>query len=60
MLVVIANLSKSKRSDEVVQIAKDRYTTKILKHASFAFFKIVVIIDILIVQKEFYLVLYRL
>jgi hypothetical protein len=47
--VVIANLPKSKRSNKVVQIAKDRCTTKVLRHASLAFLKIIVVISILTV-----------
>jgi hypothetical protein len=48
-IVIIANLSKSKRNNKVVQITKDKYATKILRHASLAFLKIFVVINILIV-----------
>jgi len=51
--VIIANLSKNKRSNKVVQITKNKYATKILRHASLAFLKIVVVINILIVQEKF-------
>jgi len=48
-IIIIANLSKSKRNNKVVQITKDKYATKILRHASLAFLKIVAVINILIV-----------
>jgi hypothetical protein len=48
-IVIIANLSKNKRNNKVVQITKDKYATKILRHASLAFLKIVAVINILIV-----------
>jgi len=46
-VVVIANLPKSKGSDEAVKITKDRHTTKILRHASLAFLKVAVVVGIL-------------
>jgi len=52
MFVVIANFSKSKKNNKVVQITKDKYITKILRYASLAFLKIVVVINILIVQEK--------
>jgi len=56
--IIIANLLKSKKNNKVVQITKNRYATKILKYASFAFLKIVIVINILIVQKKLQFIFY--
>jgi len=50
--VVFANLSKSKRNNKVIQITKNKYATKILRYRSLAFLKIVVVVNILIVQEK--------
>jgi len=52
IFIVIANLLKSKRNNKIVQITKNKYITKILRYTSFAFFKIVVVINILIEPKN--------
>jgi len=52
IFVIIANFSKSKRNNKVIQITNNKHATKILKYASLVFLKIVVVIDILIVQEE--------
>jgi len=54
--IVIPYLSKCKRSDEAVQIAKDRYTAKLLRHSGLAFLQSTVVIIILAVKKELQLV----
>jgi len=53
MFIVIANFLKNKKSNKVIQIIKDKYAIKILKYASLTFLKIIIVINILIVQKEF-------
>jgi len=52
MFVVFTNFSKSKKSNKIIQITKNKYTIKILRYASFAFLKIVIVVNILIVQKK--------
>ncbi len=49
MYIVIANLLKSKKINKVVQITKDKYVTKFLKYTSLALFKIVIVVNILII-----------
>jgi len=40
---------KSKESNKVVKITKNKYATKILKYMYFAFLKVFVVINILII-----------